>query len=335
MWRFVTLIFSNCSPLLTVVTQISHTGSDGPHAYSHLISTISPKHLLPLLKTTASNSNVLQRTIGATTAVTVMVINLYYRTPDLLNKVSPPGGLPRTSNGLRGFGYLIPSSVPFVQNPERALGVIFDSDISPDLWSTVPEEKRGTKVTVMMGGHWWDEWSSYPDADEAKDMAMSVLARHLGVLEEPVAVNATLQKDCIPQYHVGHSQRMAGGHTALLDAFDGRVRVAGSWYTGVGVNDCLRGAFDVVKGLAQDLSSEKMEAAGIGGAIKAGSQRHDTNISRGERTGLEGFKHGRPMALVRRQTQGEVEIVEVDREGSRQGYFSGVRVSGTKGEAEE
>ena len=66
------------------------------------------------------------------------------------------------TTGLQGFGYLIPQSVPFELNPERALGVIFDSDISPDLHSTVPAEKLGTRLTVMMGGHWWDEWSELP-----------------------------------------------------------------------------------------------------------------------------------------------------------------------------
>jgi oxygen-dependent protoporphyrinogen oxidase len=46
--------------------------------------------------------------------VTVQTVNLYFPNPNLVAQ--------------KGFGYLIPQSVAFEENPERALGVIFDSD---------------------------------------------------------------------------------------------------------------------------------------------------------------------------------------------------------------
>ena len=158
-----------------------------------------------------------------------MVVNLYYRSPSLLPE--------------RGFGYLIPRSVPFEQNPECALGVVFDSD------STVGQDTAsGTKVTVMLGGHWWDSFggAGYPSSEEGVSMAKAVLRRHLGVTEEPETTQVGLQKDCIPQYVVGHEAKLKSTHFSLLSAFKGKLSVAGNTYTGVGLNDCVRAARDVV-----------------------------------------------------------------------------------------
>lgn len=167
--------------------------------------------------------------LAGTPAVTVMVVNLYFSNPSVLP--------------VRGFGYLLPRSLPFEQNPERALGVVFDSDASIG-----QDEIPGTKVTVMLGGHWWDDWQAYPDEEMGASMAKDILKRHLGISEEPRAVRVGLQKECIPQYVVGHHERMAQGHEALR-SFNGRLRVAGSSYTGVGLNDCVRSARNVITGL--------------------------------------------------------------------------------------
>lgn len=286
-----------------------------------------------------------------------MVINLYFRTPDLLTTLNPPGGFPRVDT-LAGFGYLIPNSVPFSQNPERALGVIFDSDISPALAG-----EPGTKLTVMMGGHWWDGWSSYPSAAEGEEMAKAVLARHLGITEAPAACHVTLQRDCIPQYTVGHSKRMALAHQALLEGTGDRVRVAGAWYSGVGVNDCLRAAFDVVAGLAADVTGPSPSSSssssssstnsgsgsvsasaeeednfegfsGIARAVRASGAGREKSYYSGERTGLENFKRDRPMVLSKRNRGGAIELMEVEREGREMGYFRELKVSGIK-EGEE
>ena len=165
-----------------------------------------------------------------TPAVTVMVVNLYFRNPSVLP--------------VQGFGYLIPQSIPLVQNPERALGVVFDSHAAKG-----QDTVDGTKVTVMLGGHWWDEWSVKPSEEEGVAMARTVLARHLGVVEELAASNVSMQRRCIPQYHVGHEEFMKDAHGQLQKHFGGRLRVAGNSYTGVGVNDCVRAARDVAKGL--------------------------------------------------------------------------------------
>lgn len=157
-------------------------------------------------------------------AVTVMVVNLWFPNPRLLP--------------YQGFGYLIPRSIPYEQNPEHALGVIFASESSRG-----QDMAPGTKLTIMFGGHWWDEWMAYPTEDEALQMARSLLSRHLGIREIPMKTSVRLQRDCIPQYRVGHQARMKGIHR-VLQRFGGRVKVAGSWYHGVGLNDCMRAGAD-------------------------------------------------------------------------------------------
>ena len=105
---------------------------------------------------------------------------------------------------------------------------------------------RGTKITVMLGGHWWNGWgdSDFPDEQEGIEMAKRVLLRHLKISEQPAVAKARLQRDCIPQYPVGYRDHMAKIHKDLLiDPFKGRVKLAGPWWQGaVGVNDCIRKA---------------------------------------------------------------------------------------------
>jgi oxygen-dependent protoporphyrinogen oxidase len=163
----------------------------------------------------------------------VQTVNLYYSTPNLIP--------------VTGFGYLIPQSVPFEQNPERALGVIFDSDAISG-----QDTVDGTKITVMLGGHWWDGWQGYPDSDEGAELAKSVIQRHLGITEEPAACHVQLHRDCIPQYTVGYEERLKQYGEKLQQEFKGKVRVVGNQYNGVGVNDCVRGAWSLARALRGD-----------------------------------------------------------------------------------
>ena len=235
--------------------------------HSHMISTISASKLSALAHRPSSDISSKPSSFDPKTsylpslsgsyATTVQVVSLYYSDPHLI---------PYT-----GFGYLIPQAVPFEQNPERALGVIFDSSYggtppstSPDLHvsqtsaqtpSLAQDTVSGTKLSVMLGGHWWDDYSYYPSEQEGLELAMSVLHRHLGVTVAPTAYNVALQKNCIPQYIVGHSARMRAAHGELTRAYKGRLRVAGSWYTGVGVNDCVKAAWSVARGLKEEVQT--------------------------------------------------------------------------------
>lgn len=167
-------------------------------------------------------------------ATTVMVVNLYYSNPNLLP--------------VEGFGYLIPRSVPVDQNPECGLGVIFASSSSVGQSASPPhhdvsqDTAPGTKLTVMFGGHYWDGWkeTDYPDHDSAVRMARTMLQRHLGITDAPAVARSRLQRDAIPQYTVGHLDRMYDLSTTVRTDFNSRLVLAGNWYNGVGVGDCVR-----------------------------------------------------------------------------------------------
>lgn len=168
---------------------------------------------------------------------TVMVINVFYRNPSILP--------------ITGFGYLIPKSVPLAENPDRALGVVFDSISVPGQDSTA-----GSKVTCIMGGHWWTG-RTIPSEQEGYEATKNVLKMHLGITDEPVFWNAKIQHDCIPQYFVGHIERMRSLHTKLKQHLPG-LALAGSSYAGVSVNDCV-------------LNSRKI-------ALRIASQGHATGL---------------------------------------------------------
>jgi oxygen-dependent protoporphyrinogen oxidase len=245
--------------------ELKIAGSEEAHRHTHIISTLSSNHL-----NTVAGRNL----TPFVPSVNVMTVNLYFR-----------------STGLHepGFGYLIPRATPFENNPERALGVVFDnaysptpSMVDPKTWHMSAAEAQmardqghainvndfvyynlsappvrqddvdGTKLTVMLGGHWWDGWPSFPDEKEGLALAKSVLERHLGIKEEPEAWQVNFQKDCIPQYVVGHEAKLKVAHNSIWSQYRGRLRVAGNWMAGVGVNDCIRSAYDVVQALHKD-----------------------------------------------------------------------------------
>lgn len=209
---------------------------------SHLISALAPptlSTLLPYLPHLLYN-----------TYTTVGVLNLVYPLPPA--RIHPAG-----------FGYLVPRS-PTSLNPEGILGVIFDSTAVPGN-DDLAVEGKVTKLTMMMGGPWW---SSYPvsegrtvsppaSAEELVQPALEHLHRVFPVLKDakPLIAIPQIQKDCIPTYLTGHGGRLRELHHYLSDAGDGsgvqgRVSLVGNGYGGVGVNDCVLSAEEVVRGLA-------------------------------------------------------------------------------------
>ncbi|KAE8554924.1 hypothetical protein EYB25_003471 [Talaromyces marneffei] len=246
--------------------------------FNRVISTAPPTEMARLIEAGSEHDSEkpiesISRLKAQNYAVNVMVVNLFYDDPNLVP--------------YRGFGYLIPRNVPFEQNPERGLGVIFSSETSEHQDTAV-----GTKLTVMMGGHWWDGWteSDLPGPEKATEMARSLLKRHLGIDATPVVTRARLQRDAIPQYTVNHLVKMGGLSDAIRKDFDRRLTLAGNWYGthGVGVNDCvvqgylaaawgvdsIEGIKDFPVGMPTDLMDE--QAGGIPTSTKRylGQQAH-------------------------------------------------------------
>ncbi|QUC18413.1 uncharacterized protein UV8b_02654 [Ustilaginoidea virens] len=168
--------------------------------------------------------------LAATHSVSIMTVNLWYPRENL----KPPG-----------FGYLIPRSVSQQRNPERALGVFYDSDVGA---AASPDEPPGTKLFVLMGGHYYDSGTPPPSEPEAVEQAKSLLERHLGIpADTPCFALSRLAEGCIPQHYVGHNARMMQADQELRDSFSGRLAVAGGSYSRIGVLGAIRAGYDVAK----------------------------------------------------------------------------------------
>ncbi|KAF1957964.1 Protoporphyrinogen oxidase [Byssothecium circinans] len=195
--------------------------------FTHIISTTSLPQTLKLLEVGHPSLTYAKPTISH---VPMMTVCFVYSTPNL-------------NRPHRGFGYLLSSSLSPSQNPENALGVVFDSDAIPN-----QDTFTGTKISVILGGHFWASRPFLPSKEDGVAMAKALLKRQLGIEEEPVAVVVGLERQALPQYRVGHYGMLREVH-GVLGTFEGRVRVAGNCYDGIGVHDCLFSARRVVEGL--------------------------------------------------------------------------------------
>ncbi|KAH0596399.1 hypothetical protein MHUMG1_05516 [Metarhizium humberi] len=168
--------------------------------------------------------------LAETQSVSIMTVNLWY---------------PKKHMKPRGFGYLIPRSVSREHNTERALGVFYDSDVSG---AASPDEPEGTKLFVLMGGHYYDSGAPPPSESDAIEQAKSLLERHLGIpADTPCFALSRFAKECIPQHFVGHNDRMMQADQQLRDEFHGKLAVAGGSYSKIGAMGAIRAGYDIAK----------------------------------------------------------------------------------------
>ena len=197
-------------------------------AYDKVISTVSSHDL-------ADMTGEKVPALAKTHSVSIMTVNLWYPFADMKPY---------------GTGYLVPRAVPLKDNPTRALGVFFDSDQD----QCAGDEVSGTKLFVLMGGHYYDNEINPPDTEEeAISQAKYVVERHLKIPPEtPCFAMARMAKNCIPQHLVGHQDLMRQVDTQLATAFGGRLGVAGGSYHRIGVLGALRAGYDAAARTAGD-----------------------------------------------------------------------------------
>ncbi|XP_062048588.1 protoporphyrinogen oxidase isoform X3 [Lepus europaeus] len=180
----------------------------------HIISAIPAPALSKLLPAEAAP---LARVLSTITAVSVAVVNLQYHGAHL---------------PVQGFGHLVPSS----EDP-GVLGIVYDSVAFPEQDGTPP----GLRVTVMLGGSWLQtlEASGRVLPQELfQQQAQEAAATQLGLKEPPSHCLVHLLKNCIPQYTVGHWQKLESA-MQFLAAQRLPLTLAGASYEGVAVNDCI------------------------------------------------------------------------------------------------
>lgn len=95
-----------------------------------------------------------------------------------------------------------------------------------------------------MGGHWFNSLFGHPDSvapDLLQDVAQETAEKTLGIRSKPTSCLTTIQRDCIPQYTLGHSDRV----WRSFDFIERRklpLTLIGASYRGVSVNDCIYNA---------------------------------------------------------------------------------------------
>ncbi|RCI11489.1 hypothetical protein L249_7297 [Ophiocordyceps polyrhachis-furcata BCC 54312] len=246
---------SSSSPPSSPPTPSSSSPSPSSSTYDKVIATVPPSTLSRL--TSPSLPSLLPFE-----SVSVMTVTLWY-----------PRRQPHKP--ARGFGYLIPRGVP---NPELALGVFFDSDVSVvgpgEPCSSHPphQEQQGTTTTklfVLLGGHHYnrgrlDDDDGPPSETRAVQQAKSVVHRHLAIpLDEPCFAQARFATDCIPQPLTGHEARLARADDELRSLFQGSLVVAGGFYSRVGALAAIRAGYDTAARLASDDDDDDRLYTGI------------------------------------------------------------------------
>ncbi|KAI8071546.1 hypothetical protein BC940DRAFT_269365 [Gongronella butleri] len=155
---------------------------------------------------------------------------------------------------LDGFGFLTPhrDAQPASLMP-GLLGVIFDTNSL----GVQDEETNTLRFTAMIGGSDWD--LAFPGVQDdasiesrAIAMATGALDKYLHIHSPPLRQKCHIQRQCIPQYMVGHRDRMADLHAAIHRIFGPRLSVTGAGYLGVSVPDCVKHGRLLAEDLARD-----------------------------------------------------------------------------------
>nr|XP_003700992.1 PREDICTED: protoporphyrinogen oxidase [Megachile rotundata] len=184
--------------------------------YSQVISSLPAKNLANLVQEQHPH---LSKELCSIPTVSIAVVNLQFS-----ENVLP----------ISAFGVLVPpkEKIPI-------LGVLFDSCV-------VPQNSKMTVLTVMMGGAWFQQYFSECSSEEQfKTVAIKYVKEILGIDEDPKAFHVSILKDCIPQYTLGHEQRL-NRIRKYIAAHKIPLVLCGSSYQAVGVPDVILSAKQAV-----------------------------------------------------------------------------------------
>ncbi|KAF9407398.1 hypothetical protein BGZ94_002709 [Podila epigama] len=251
------------------LVQLSIAGKSDPLSANTVIAAIPPLSLNRVLPKHYPE-------LSHNPSVNVAVVNMVYSGDEAMAQFKAPG-----------FGYLIPRSENSAQNHQGLLGVVFDSCSVPDQ-DTGPSHGKTLKLTAMMGGYMFDQVVAHhsptgrSDGVSKQDLeaffckaATDAVRKHLKIEAEPVLVRAHINKECIPQYLVGHLERLQSLDQQLRADYDGLLAVTGAGYMGVGVNDCIKHAREVAEAVVSKLEEDR-----DGEALLVGRQDAVTGLER-------------------------------------------------------
>lgn len=163
----------------------------------------------------ASLAPVASQLLSGIESASLTVVNLAFRRSDV-------------SHALDGFGFLVPHNEPDFP----LMGVLWADSAFPH---HAPDDHR--LLRVFFGG------SRTPDVirrseDELVRISCTALQQVLGVRGEPVFADVCPYPEAIPQYYLGHADKIAGIRQQL--AGFPNLTLAGNYLDGVSINDCVK-----------------------------------------------------------------------------------------------
>ncbi len=139
---------------------------------------------------------------------------------------------------IEGFGYLTPH-----YTREDILGVVFDSSIFKQ-HNKNPQETRLTIKLKDLG----------QSEEEAKQIALLSIRRHLKISIQPDAVSFKRALSAIPQYTVGHLERMESLYSEFQQKIP-RCYLLGNYRVGVSVDYCIHSSKETVQNWHKSLTA--------------------------------------------------------------------------------
>jgi oxygen-dependent protoporphyrinogen oxidase len=146
----------------------------------------------------------------------------------------------RMGPGLDGFGFLVPS-----REQRDILGTVVDSNVFPN---RAPAGK--VLLRTMVGGARNPQLAALPD-EQLLDRVLANLKLIMGIACEPEFISIYRHERAIPQYLVGHAERLRLVDDELR-SFPGLV-LSGNAFRGVSLNDCVLNAEKTARALLPEV----------------------------------------------------------------------------------
>lgn len=194
---------------------------------SHVISAL-PAHKLASLFYVQPQHSTLTQLLTSIPMVSIATVNLSYDDPNLMASY-------------KGFGVL---TSPLEQL--SLLGIIFNNFIYG--------YSNRVDLTVMMGGYGFQKNfvnnSKCVSEEKLTEIAIDHVKRVLNIQSLPSTYSTRILYDCIPQYTVGHYERVS----KIQEYITGRrlpLTLVGSSYAGISINDVIYASLTAMRKLCK------------------------------------------------------------------------------------
>jgi oxygen-dependent protoporphyrinogen oxidase len=194
---------------------------------SHIISAI-PAYKLATLLLDNPQHTILTQLLDSIPMVSIVTVNLTFDDPNVMGPY-------------KGFGVL---ASPLEKL--SLLGIIFNNYIYG--------HSDHVDLTVMMGGYAFEKHfvnnSKCLSEEELTDIAINHVKRVLNIQTIPKTCNTRILHNCIPQYTVGHYERVAKIQKYLTNKRL-PMTLVGSSYAGVSINDVIYASMTAMRKLCK------------------------------------------------------------------------------------